>query len=180
MDKAQIILEIQRTALENGGCPLGQERFERLTGISVGSWRGKYWRNWGDAVRAAGLLANQKKAAHERSFLIASCHHKPHPGGASSGTPKQSTEDGYVYMALMKIGREKRDKIGRTNLIERRASEISSLLPAELELVHAIRTDDASGIESYWHNRFKAKNTKGEWFTLSLDDIRAFKKLKFI
>jgi hypothetical protein len=56
MDKAQIILEIQRTALENGGCPMGQDRFERLTGISAGSWRGKYWRNWGDAVRAAGLF----------------------------------------------------------------------------------------------------------------------------
>jgi hypothetical protein len=51
--KESIISEIQRTASDNGGVPLGQKTFERETGISMSSWRGKYWRNWGDA---AGLF----------------------------------------------------------------------------------------------------------------------------
>ena len=44
--KEHIITEIQRTAAENDGVALGQERFHRETGISPGSWRGKYWLTW--------------------------------------------------------------------------------------------------------------------------------------
>jgi hypothetical protein len=47
-----------------------------------------------------------------------------------------------------------------------------------LELVHAIQTDDAYGIEEYWHKRSAAMNTKGEWFSLTRHDIEAFKKAK--
>jgi hypothetical protein len=90
------------------------------------------------------------------------------------------TKDGYVYMALLKVGREKRYKIGKAVLVERRADQISLQLPEDLELVHAITTDDAYGIEDYWHRRFAAKNTKGEWFTLSRHDIDAFKRRKFM
>jgi hypothetical protein len=70
MNKVQIIEEIKRTAAENGGVPLGERRFEAETGISRGSWRGKHWRNWGEAVRAADLPPNQPKGAHERTALI--------------------------------------------------------------------------------------------------------------
>ena len=83
-------------------------------------------------------------------------------------------------MALLKVGRERRYKIGKTNLVERRTDQISVQLPETLELVHSIRTDDATGIESYWHRRFAGKRTKGEWFNLSRDDITAFKRRKFM
>ncbi|MGO9174065.1 MAG: GIY-YIG nuclease family protein [Rhodomicrobium sp.] len=89
-------------------------------------------------------------------------------------------QDGYVYLGLLKVGREKRYKIGATVLVERRTDQLSIQLPEKLELVHAIRTDDPYGIEAYWHKRFKDKNTKGEWFTLSIDDVRAFKKRRFM
>jgi hypothetical protein len=79
---------------------------------------------------------------------------------------------------LLKVGREKRYKIGKTNLVERRRDQISIQLPEDLELLHAIKTDDATGIEAYWHERFEAKRTKGEWFTLSREDVQAFKRRK--
>jgi hypothetical protein len=83
-------------------------------------------------------------------------------------------------MGLLKLGREKRYKIGKAVLVERRTDQISQQLPENLELVHAIRTDDAYGIEDYWHRRFTTKNTKGEWFSLSRHDVEAFKRRKFI
>ncbi len=95
-----------------------------------------------------------------------------------SGTT--TTKQGYVYMGVMRLGRERRYKIGKAVLVERRRDQISLQLPAELELVHAITTDDAYGIEDYWHRRFVAKNTNGEWFALSKQDIEAFRRRKFM
>jgi hypothetical protein len=91
-----------------------------------------------------------------------------------------STKEGYVYMGLLKLGREQRYKIGKAVLVERRTDQISLQLPEDLELVHAITTDDAYGIEDYWHRRFAAKNTKGEWFLLSRQDVEVFKRRKFM
>lgn len=99
------------------------------------------------------------------------------PVGAAATT---TTKQGYVYLGLLKLGREKRYKIGKAVLVERRRDQISLQLPEDLDLVHAISTDDAYGIEEYWHKRFAAKNTKGEWFSLSREDVQAFKRRKFM
>jgi len=64
MDRSGIIAEIQHTAEENGGVPLGQRRFEESIGIPTSSWRGRYWRNWSEAVRAAGLVQNKPRERH--------------------------------------------------------------------------------------------------------------------
>jgi hypothetical protein len=241
MNKAQIILEIQRTASENGGIPLGQRAFIRETRLPSSFWHGK-WRNWGDALKDAGFAPNTPSVAYEQSFLILSlirltqknksfptsadirlerANDRSFPGYESihrlgtvterielvrryatehpeyrdvldllpGQTPDQeesstdlgvSTDEGYVYMALLKIGREKRYKIGKAVLVGRRTDQVSIQLPEDLELVHTIRTDDAYGIEAYWKKRFEKKNTKGEWFILSREDIQAFKKRRFM
>jgi hypothetical protein len=242
VNRQQILDEIRRTARENGGKPLGRERFEKSTGIKQTDWYGRYWARWGDAVREAGLEANaltvaysdddvlQKLAAlirlsgrfpthgelrlHERTDrnfpthgvfarlgskqdlvrklltyreaqgtyndVAAICgslvRAEPAPRVSSDG----EFETGYVYLALLKIGREKRYKIGKADIVGRRTRQIAVQLPEDLELIHAISTDDAYGIESYWHKRFAQKRRGGEWFDLSAKDVKAFKRRKFM
>jgi len=80
---------------------------------------------------------------------------------------------GYVYM--LRYG--KRYKIGFTNSPTRRFRDVSIELPEETHQIHTIATDDPNGIEEYWHNRFATKRIRNsEWFELTSDDVRAFKR----
>ena len=83
---------------------------------------------------------------------------------------------GEVY--LFKSGRYY--KIGKTDDTVRRGQELRIQLPEKLNLIHSIKTDDPSGIETYWHKRFEAKRMQGEWFDLNSSDIKTFKRWRKI
>jgi hypothetical protein len=85
---------------------------------------------------------------------------------------------GYVY--LLKHGARREYKIGRTTNPVRREGEIGIQLPEKLQPVHHIITDDPPGVEAYWHSRFSGKRKEGEWFALTSQDVRAFKRWKRI
>lgn len=85
---------------------------------------------------------------------------------------------GYVY--LLKHGSRREYKIGRTNNPMRREGEVAIQLPERLKPVHYIKTDDPAGVENYWHTRFASKRKVGEWFELTAEDVRAFKRWKRI
>ena len=96
---------------------------------------------------------------------------------AEQGAPSLTESvDGFVYM--VKMG--KHYKIGKTFSVPRRHRELALELPEKLKPIHVIRTDDPTGIEAYWHRRFQAKCTNSEWFALSAEDIRIFRKRKFM
>lgn len=89
-----------------------------------------------------------------------------------------SHRTGYVY--LMRHGARNEYKIGKTYNPIRREGEIRLELPEKIEPIHYIKTDDPAGIEYYWHSRFANKRKEGEWFSLTAEDIRAFKRWRKI
>lgn len=238
MTKEHILKEIQRTAEQNGGAPLGRMRFLTETGIREADWLGKFWARWGDAVREAGYVPNKfqqrfgdeflfekyigltralgrlpaagevllrsrtdRSFPHPRAFyrfglktqfvqklaehcrarkgfqdIVRLCEeHAVRARLTQRRLPRENEPDA-IY--LMKSG--KFYKIGRSKAPGRRAYDLGIQLPERLAVVHVIRTDDPAGVEAYWHKRFAAKRRNGEWFDLSLSDVAAFKRRKFM
>jgi len=238
--KLQIVAEIKRIAVKNGGRPPGIRTFSNETGLSRSSWDGIYWSRWSDALLEAGFAPNQRTPKFEDDAIFEMLvavfrHYKRRPSVSdmrlfrrtvnpdfpieairsrigmdklwgvfrgwinkqpnnfadivsflgeptstdvkenSSGELGTSIVDGYVY--LLKSGDHY--KIGRSDEIERRVKEVRTQMPESLVLTHTIRTDDPSGIERYWHDRFQHRRANGEWFRLSRWDVLAFKRRKF-
>ncbi len=233
--KSHVLEEIRRTAVDNGGVPLGRIRFLAETGIKESDWLGKHWARWNDAVREAGFEPNALQAAYPDEFLLeklamltrrlgrfptrpdlrlhsrsdtsfpdpktlerfgskrelaarlaAYCSSKPEladlrdlaasVAGASQAPPLRTQEIEFGYVYLLRAGRHY--KIGRSNSAGRRERELAIQLPERATLVHSIKTDDPAGIEQYWHHRFQDKRKNGEWFSLSADDVAAFRRRK--
>jgi hypothetical protein len=240
MTKDEILDEIRRTTVDNGGRPLGYRRFAEVTGISQYAW-GRFWSRFADAQREAGFEPNERNEAldptlvlrrylglvrelqgiptyrelrvqrtRDASFPDSTVFYRPGSGGKNaflgrvlefvretpgyedvaslveaahvpegsrdSSARGEATSDaavGFVYLAR---GHRGEYKLGRTNLVDRRISEVGATGPVELELVHEIKTDDPAGVEAYWHRRFADRRMRGEWFLLNAADVKAFKR----
>lgn len=72
IDRNHILQEIRRTAEDNGGTPLGRERFAEATGIRETDWSGRYWARWSDAVQEAGLPPNKMQGKFDDEAVLLS------------------------------------------------------------------------------------------------------------
>lgn len=88
----------------------------------------------------------------------------------------QQLSIGYVYLLRFRSDY----KVGASADPERRFGEVATQMPQAMTKVHTIKTDDPFGVERYWHKRFESRRLKGEWFKLTITDVRAFKRWKSI
>lgn len=129
-----------------------------------------------------GLRNRLREFATERglSDVAATIADQPGELDAAVAVPDdegpQVLAEGFVY--LIKSGRH--FKIGKANSVEARHRQLKIQLPQAAEVVHRIKTDDPYGIEAYWHGRFADKRLNGEWFALSAEDVKAFRRRKFM
>jgi len=68
-------------------------------------------------------------------------------------------------------------KIGRTNDVDRRISQISPKMPFETKLIYVLATRDMYTLESELHKRFADRRANGEWFELEPEDVWYIKSL---
>ncbi len=96
---------------------------------------------------------------------------------ADDGEAKNTYDQtGYVY--LMKFGLDY--KIGHSKNVQKRLQQLRTQMPHEGEIIHMITTGDPEGIEAYWHQYFADRRLKGEWFKLTVADIRYFRRRKLM
>jgi hypothetical protein len=240
MNRQQIVEEIRRIALHNGGQPPGRHAFERAAGVKIHDWYPHIWLRWGDALAEAGFAPNllqtkasdealiekyigfvrelgrfpvegemRRKARQDHSFpshsvfsrfggkeklleavaahccktsgfedVLALCAEREtkSPRTKAAEQPEKKIVTEFVY--LMKSAPHY--KVGRTNSLGRRGSELAIKIPVPPKTIHSIETDDPIGVESYCHKRFADKRGEGEWFSLTLEDVKAFKRWRRI
>lgn len=240
MNRLQIVAEIKRIALDNGGHAPGVQAFGRTTGLKKSDWYPHMWLRWGDALVEAGYPPNtfqsktsdevliekyaglarelgrfpiegeiRRRARSDPSFphhgafsrfggkqkllgavaaychktsefedVLALCVEQQNPSLRALTEKRREVKVATEFVYLMKSGPHY--KIGRTNSLGRRGSELAIKIPVPPTTVHSIETDDPVGVEAYWHRRFAEKRGEGEWFTLSPEDVSAFKRWKRI
>lgn len=125
-------------------------------------------------LEAVAEYCREHEGCEAVAELVSQYQSKRDPAGPADVNRRVIT--GFVY--LMKSGRH--HKIGRTNSVARRGGELSVQVPVPPKTIHSIETDDPVGVEAYWHKRFADRRGQGEWFELSAEDVRAFKRWKRI
>lgn len=78
---------------------------------------------------------------------------------------------GYVYF-IVADGRY--CKIGCTSNIVSRFKQMQTASPNELDLIGYIKTDDYTDLEIEAHNHFEKHKVRGEWFDISIEQIKEF------
>ena len=89
---------------------------------------------------------------------------------------EQGEAKGWVYIGKHEGAKEGLYKIGCTNNPDRRRNELNAGNPGNFIFTHQIETADPKALEQVWHSHFKNKRKYGEYFELSPQDVRLFKR----
>lgn len=79
------------------------------------------------------------------------------------------TPGGFVY--IIQLGDTNVYKIGITNDLSRRLSQLQSKCPIPLTIVHRWWGHDFQAFEKALHLKFSSQRIRGEWFKLSTSDL---------
>lgn len=85
-------------------------------------------------------------------------------------------ESGSIYL-LKGNSCNKYYKIGKAQDPISRTDTLTVKLPFEVELIHTVKSDQHSKLESFLHRKFSDKRVNGEWFDLNQDDVEYIKNL---
>lgn len=80
----------------------------------------------------------------------------------------RNAEAGFIYCLHDGVGHY---KIGRTKQLHRRLHQITTQPPFPIQLEFAFRATDAITFEAHLHDRLAEHRLRGEWFTLTKDQI---------
>jgi hypothetical protein len=140
----------------------------------------KVFRRLGSKPQRAARILTYCEGNREYDDVAALWREVPTAEPAVTEAESEDTPAGVGYVYLLKHGTRREYKIGRTNNPLRREGELGIQLPEKCQPVHYIQTDDSEGVEGYWHRRFASKRKEGEWFALTPQDVRAFKRWRRI
>jgi Meiotically up-regulated gene 113 len=138
----------------------------------------KTFRRFGGKHKLLAAVAAYCRKTSRLEDILPLCVEQESVSTPASTEKRRDAKVVTAFVCLMKSGSHY--KIGRTNSIGRRGSELAIKIPVPPTTVHSIETDDPVGVEAYWHRRFADKRGEGEWFALSLEDVKAFKRWKRI
>ena len=94
---------------------------------------------------------------------------KPEPETRAIAKERKGDDrPGHVYVLRCETGLH---KIGRTNCVDRRLTQLGIQIPYAVELIHHFPADNMFAAESFIHKRLQHARTKGEWFRLSSEEI---------
>ena len=176
-DKTELLDKYAKLALELGHLPASSELRLKSHNDSKFPTHTVFGRRFGTKGDLIKQLVEHCRDHKGYEDVLGMCEtYAPRNQDLPDESKHQEVEIGFVY--LTKSGRFY--KIGKTNAHGRRERELMLQLPERATTVHVIRTDDPTGIEAYWHKRFEAKWKNGEWFDLSVADVSAFKRRKFM
>ncbi|HYT94081.1 MAG TPA: GIY-YIG nuclease family protein [Gemmataceae bacterium] len=178
-DKEELLERYAKLTLEMGRLPVKGDLRLRTRSDPEFPHETTFWARFGTK---SGLVAElisycEKREGYEEVARLCNGY-TPRAEDLSDHAEAGEVAVGYVY--LVKHGSRREYKIGRTNNPLRREGEIRIDLPEKVQPIHVIKTDDPAGVEAYWHRRFAGTRKEGEWFALTVQDIRAFKRWRRI
>lgn len=103
---------------------------------------------------------------HEDAFYSVEGEAPPVPSPQRPGRP------GWIYLLRAENGLY---KIGMAKELDRRVVQIGIQVPFSVELVHSVEVRDRVLTEALYHERFRNKRVKGEWFRLDEEDLEWLK-----
>lgn len=96
-------------------------------------------------------------------------------GPVSKRFDSKSINSGYIY--FVQESGNNRIKIGKAKNPESRIqNDFGTIMPYEFKVLHLIKSENYHKTENLFHNYFKNKRFKGEWFNLTNNDVNWIEK----